>query len=147
MKRKFLVAIVVATLAWKPLPATAAGVCGPILPGWQSARDDLSRPVNVLFLYDKPPAAYPTVRIINGKPTEPQPATPEPPKPPSWNGSPVTPEQVREYVSVTTQMTPPGPVFLLTVSPNADCTEVEQYRHMVKEILGCSAGECVEVDL
>ena len=147
MKRKILVAVVFATLAWMPFPATAAGVCGPILPGWQSARDDLSRPVNVLILYDKPPPAYPTVRIINGKPTEPQPTTPEPPKPPSWNGSPVTPEQVREYVSVTTQMTPPGPVFLLAVSPHADCTEVEQYRHVVQDILACSAGECVEVDL
>lgn len=147
MKRKILVATVVATLACKPFPAMAAGVCGPILPGWQSARGDLSRPVNVLILYDKPPPAYPTVRVINGKPTEPQPTTPVPPKPPSWNGSPVTPEQVREYVTITTQMTPPGPVFLLTVSPKSDCSEVDQYRRMVKQILGCSAGECVEVDL
>ena len=59
----------------------------------------------------------------------------------------MTPEQVREYVSLTAQMTPPGPVFLLTVSPKADCTEVEKYRHMVNDILGCSASECVEVDL
>ena len=147
MQRKILVAMVVAALAWKPLPATAAGVCGPIPPGWQSARDDLSRPVNVLILYDKPPEPYPTIRIVNGKPTQPQPTTPEPPQLPSWNGAPVTPEQVREYLGVTTKMTPPGPVFLLTVFPHADCTEVEQYRRMVKEILGCSAGECAEVDL
>ena len=97
MKRMILVAMVLATLAWKPLPATAAGVCGPILPGWQSARDDLSRPVNVLILYDKTAEPYPIVRILDGKPTQPQPATPMPPKLPSWNGAPVTPEQVREY--------------------------------------------------
>ena len=147
MKQKILVAIAVAALAGKPLPATAAGVCGPILPGWQSARDDLSRLVNVLILYDKTEKPHLVVPVINGKPTKPELTRPEPPKLPSWNGSPVTSQQVREYISLTAKMVPPGPVFLLTVSPDADCTEVEHYRHMAKEILGCSAGECVEVDL
>ncbi len=46
----------------------------------------------------------------------------------------VTEANVREYLSVTTQMKP-IPVFELVVSPGADCREVDIYRNMAKQIL------------
>ena len=104
--------------------STAVGAeptCGPLPVGWQQARSQGHRYVNTLVLNDS--------------------HTPRP----TWNGTPVTDVQVRKYLGVTAAMSPP-PDFLLIVSPNADCRQVETFRRMASEIVKCGPGLCVEVD-
>jgi hypothetical protein len=129
--RKALLVIVMVAVAFLPISAAPAATCGPPSIGWEKSRGDLLRPVNVLILYDKPP---------------PIPASLNKPIVPTWNGSPVTPDQVREYLHVTTMMVP-RPVFLLVISPSADCREVQLFRRIASEVLNCGPGECVEVSL
>ncbi len=93
--------------------------CGTLKAGWQASRSDADVPVNVVVLYG-------------------------PGKPPIWNGTPVTDKQAREYVGITTKMNP-IPVFVLVVSPRADCRQVQAYRSMASRILPCGQGKCVEI--
>lgn len=62
----------------------------------------------------------------------------------TWNGAPVTPKQLREYVQIIDTLKP-SPTLLLIVSPSADCGGVRRLRQMIKETLGCERGQCVEV--
>lgn len=99
--------------------AEGALTCGAIGPGWTQTRSDRARAVNSL-----------AVDGYQGKPI--------------WNGTPVTREDVQEYLGTTAQMSP-QPVFVLIVGPHADCSEVAVYRNMANSILKCGNGLCVEV--
>lgn len=104
------------------VPAASANqVCPSPPPGWDKFRRDRSASANVLALYGQHIS-------------------------PTWNGTPVSAANVRAYFSVTKQMTP-QPIFILLVSPSADCTEVDTYRRMADQTLKCGLGRCVEVDL
>src|ERR1041385_774548 len=97
--------LTVLLLAWScasSVEAEDALTCGPIARGWVQTRADRSRPANSLS--------------IDGSLDR-----------PTWNGAPVTPGEVRQYLSVTARMSP-RPVFLLIVGPHADCGEVAAYR-------------------
>src|SRR5690242_547669 len=92
--------------------AQAAPTCGPRLPGWDGSRVDNAQYVNTLVLYDRGDHS------------------------PTWNGAPVNSGDVRQYLEVTKQMSP-QPIFVLIISPNADCREVDTYRRMASDILKC----------
>lgn len=62
----------------------------------------------------------------------------------TWNGSSVTPKQLREYFQIVKALNP-SPTLVLVVSPSADCGEVRRLRQMIQETLGCNGGQCVEV--
>ena len=96
--------------------------CGPPLQGWATSRDQ-SRIVNTLTLHPS----------IGGT------------LPATWNGTPVQPEHVREYLNLFPSMRKPAPTLLLVVSPQADCSQVQMYRKMVEDVLDCGGGQCVEV--
>ena len=100
--------------------APATQTCGPPEAGWDQFRADLASPVNTLVLYD------------HGN------------RGPTWNGTPVSAENIREYLGVTARMSP-QPVFVLMISPNADCREVDAFRRMASEVLKCASHRCVEV--
>ena len=102
------------------MAAPSAQTCGPPAAGWEHSRKDRESPVNTVVLYDHG----------NHRPT--------------WNGGAVTTDEIRQYLGVTTQMSP-QPVFVLIVSPNADCDEVDAFRRMVSEVLKCGSHHCVEV--
>jgi len=102
--------------------AQAEPTCGPMATGWEQSRVNRAERVNTVVLS----------RRGDGWKT-------------TWNGAPVPIEKVRLYLETTAQMSP-QPVFVLIVSPNADCREVETYRRMASDILKCGAGRCVEVD-
>ena len=95
--------------------------CGPPLQGWATQRDQ-SRIVNTFTLHPS----------IGGT------------LPATWNGTPVQPEHVREYLNLFPGMKP-APTLLLVVSPQADCSQVRLYRQMVEDVLDCGGGQCVEV--
>lgn len=94
----------------------APPACGPALPGWRSTRTEPS----------------PSNMIQRGGAL--------------WNGSPVSVEQVREYLGLVSELKPVAP-FLLVVAPNPDCKEVELYRDLANGVLDCNSGQCVEVGL
>lgn len=100
--------------------AQGARTCGVLAPGWAATRSDRARAVNSL--------------AIDGSQDK-----------PTWNGAPVTPDDVREYLNLTSQMSP-QPVFVLVVGPHADCSEVAVYRRMATDILKCGNGLCVEIN-
>jgi len=100
--------------------AEGPSTCGAIASGWVQTRIDRSTPVNSL-----------AIDGFQDKPT--------------WNGTPVTPDEVRQYLTVTSQMSP-QPVFVLIVGPHADCSEVAVYRRMASNILKCGHGLCVEIN-
>jgi hypothetical protein len=108
-------------------PALSA-TCGPPPFGWGTTRPDATIIKNTVTI----PARSGPARAVQASPT--------------WNGSPVTPQQVREYVELTKSI-PPVPTLLLVVSPAADCAEINMFRQMVNEILDCELGQCVEVSL
>ena len=57
----------------------------------------------------------------------------------------VSPDQVREYTSLTTQVSP-IPTLLLVVTYGTDCAIVSKYRRIIEETLDCqTTGVCVEV--
>ena len=97
-------------------PALAA-TCGGAPSGWKTSRPH-GQVINTLAIDDAKPA--------------------------TWNGSPVTREQVRQYVGLTKELNP-VPTLLLVVSPAADCAEVRTFRQMIDTTLDCKAGQCVEV--
>ena len=100
--------------------------CGPPLSGWKTFRTDKTNAVNTLVLS---PA--------NEGMTRPAGAT--------WNGSGITPDEVRKYISLTTQMRP-IPTLLLVVTYDTDCAIVSKYRRLIDETLDCeTTGVCVEV--
>ena len=101
--------------------STAAPTCGPLLPGWVNTLGKGARYVNTVVLHEKGDRR------------------------PTWNGTPVSDQEVREYLDITTRMSP-QPDFQLIVSPNADCSQVDAYRRMASEILNCKSHLCVEVD-
>jgi len=104
-------------------PASAApaiATCGGPGDGWKTTRSDPGLQVNLV--------------VLNDSGTQ-----------PTWNGITVTEQQVRQYVGITAQMKP-VPVFVLVVSPHADCGEASAYRKMASELLNCEQGKCVEVD-
>ena len=118
MWRIFQTVFVATALTWVTA-VQASPTCGPPLPGWNEARVDSAQEVNTVVLYDRG----------NHSPT--------------WNGTPVNAGQVRQYLEVTKQMSP-QPIFVLIISPNADCDEADAYRRMASDILKCGPGRCVE---
>ena len=113
-------------VAASPPPPHAVWNCGPPVTGWKAFRGDKTNAVNTLVLS---PA--------NEGMTRPAGAT--------WNGAVVTPDQVREYISLTAQMAP-IPTLLLVVTYGTDCAIVSQYRRAIDEKLDCErTGVCVEV--
>ena len=100
--------------------------CGPPLAGWKTFRGDKTNAVNTLVL-----------NPANEGMTRPAGAT--------WNGAVVSPDQVREYTSLTTQVSP-IPTLLLVVTYGTDCAIVSKYRRIIEETLDCqTTGVCVEV--
>jgi hypothetical protein len=118
MWQMFQIAFVATALSWGPV-AQASPTCGPRLHGWDQSRVDSAQQVNTVILYDRHHHS------------------------PTWNGAPVNADQVRQYLEVTKQMSP-QPIFVLIISPNADCHEVDTYRRMASDILKCAPGRCVE---
>ena len=109
-----------------PAFADPAPTCGSPPTGWETLRPDRSQVVNTIILHQK--ASHPHPRVFL----------------PTWNGAPVTPEQVREYVRLTVQMKP-TPTLLLVVSPFADCEQVALFRQIIDETLNCETDQCIEV--
>ena len=110
----------------RPAPPRPVWNCGPPMAGWKTVRADKTDIVNTLVLS---PA--------NGEMTRPAGAT--------WNGGVVTPDQVREYTTLTSQLAP-VPTLLLVVTFGTDCATVSEYRRLIDESLDCeSTGVCVEV--
>ena len=106
-------------------PPKAQACAGPPS-GWVTSRPDKSQVVNTIVIYDK--VSGPMARSSL----------------PTWNGSNVHAGQLREYVTITKQMTP-VPTLLLIVSPHADCEEVQFVRKLVGNVLDCGTDQCVEV--
>jgi len=101
--------------------AQAAPTCGPPATGWaQTLVINHGEQVNTVVIFDRGDHS------------------------PTWNGTPISADNVREYLAMTAQMSP-QPVFLLIVSPLADCHEVDTYRRMATDVLKCGSGRCVEV--
>jgi hypothetical protein len=102
-------------------PAASTTTCGPLNAGWKASRSgpDFDLPVNVVVLHDKG-------------------------HPPTWNGSVITEQQAREYLSFTAKMNP-VPVLVLVVTAGTDCREAEAFRRIASELLPCGQGKCVEV--
>ena len=116
----------ISTLALAASASTAlAGTCGAPPSGWKTSRPDATQVVNVLAIHRQPEGARADAPNL------------------TWNGSPVTQEQVREYVGITRTMNP-APTLLLIVSPSSDCAQVNVLRHMIDETLNCESGQCVE---
>jgi hypothetical protein len=125
LARLATVPIAFGLLAASPPPPRPVWNCGPPLAGWKTFRADKTNAVNTLVL-------SPT----NERMTGPAGAT--------WNGGVVTPDQVREYTSLTTQFAP-IPTWLLVVTYGTDCAIVSKYRRMIDETLDCeTTGVCVE---
>lgn len=118
--RQILPFVLLATVPAIAFAAPAPQTCGPRSAGWKQARGDRVSPVNTVVLYD------------HGN------------HPPTWNGAAVSTENIRQYLGVTAQMSP-QPIFVLIVSPNADCREVDALRRMASEALKCGSHQCVEV--
>lgn len=118
--RQILLFVLLATVPAIAFAAPAPQTCGPRSAGWKQARGDRVSPVNTVVLYD------------HGN------------HPPTWNGAAVSTENIRQYLGVTAQMSP-QPIFVLIVSPNADCREVDALRRMASEVLKCGSHQCVEV--
>lgn len=100
----------------KPGQAT----CGSPPSGWQTTQSDSTRVFNTVGVHGEGDR----VRL-------------------SWNGAPVTPEQVREYVKITKELNP-SPTLILSVAPSAECGEVRRLRQMIDQTLACEDGQCVE---
>ena len=96
LARLAIVTIAFGLVAASPPPALPVWNCGPPLAGWKTFRGDKTNAVNTLVLS---PA--------NEGMTRPAGVT--------WNGAVVTPDQVREYTSLTAQMAP-IPTLLLVVT-------------------------------
>jgi hypothetical protein len=128
LARLATVPIAFGLVAASPPPPRTVWNCGPPLSGWKAFRADRTRPANTLVLS---PA--------NERMTRPAGAT--------WNGAVVTPNEVREYTSLTTQLGPPRiTTLVLVVTHGTDCAIVSKYRRMIDEILDCeTTGVCVEV--
>ena len=113
-------------VAANPTPPPAVWNCGPPQSGWKTFRADRTSPANTLVLS---PA--------NEGMTRPAGAT--------WNGSVITPDEVREYTSLTTQFSR-SQHWCLCVTYRTDCAIVSKYRRMIDEIVDCeTSGVCVEV--
>jgi len=113
-------------VAASPPPPRPVWNCGPPLAGWKTVRADRTTAANTLVLS---PA--------HDGMTRPAGAT--------WNGAVVSPDQVREYTSLTTQVSP-IPTLLLVVTYGTDCAIVSKYRRIIEETLDCqTTGVCVEV--
>jgi len=126
LARLFIVPIAAGLLAAGPPPPRPVWNCGPPLAGWTTLRADRTKAVNTLVLSP----AYERM-------TRPAGAT--------WNGAVVTPDQVREYTKLTTQMTP-TPTLLLVVTYGTDCSIVSKYRRLIETTVNCEkTGVCVEV--
>ena len=109
-----------------PPPPPPAWNCGPPLTGWKNARTKEQTVVNTIVL-------SPGSQGMSG------------PAGISWNGSALTIDQVREYVTLSKQLLP-VPTLVLVVTYGANCREVAEYRHLIDETLDCEAsGVCVEV--
>ena len=95
--------------------------CAVKRPHWASARDPASNlPTNILTIHAGGAA-------------------------PTWNGDPVLPQQILEYLKLIKTM---QPTFMLLVThPNASCAEILRYRGLIEHHLGCSPGRCGEVNL
>lgn len=126
--RAFLAVSALAFAALAPAAAATAGsaTCGSPPAGWKTSPPASTQVVNTVAVRGK--ATVPSARHLL----------------PTWNGASVTPDQVREYVRVTTLMKP-VPTLLLVVSPSADCGEVGRLRKMIDETLDCGKGQCVEL--
>lgn len=64
----------------------------------------------------------------------------------TWNGSPITETQLRQYLDITTQMSP-QPVLVLSYSAQTQSTRIEAIRSVIEEILQCTPANCREVAL
>ena len=127
LARLATVPIAFGLVAASPPPPRPVWNCGPPPAGWKTFRADRTKAVNTLVLS---PA--------NQGMTSPAGAT--------WNGAVVTLDQVREYTSLTTQVSP-TPTLVLVVTYGTDCTIASKYRRMIEETLACKkTGVCVEVN-
>jgi len=126
LTRLAFVPIAFGLVAASPPPPRPVWNCGPPLAGWKTVRADRTKAANTLVLSPAHEAM-----------TRPAGAT--------WNGAVVTPDEVREYTSLTSQMLP-IPTLLLVVTYGTDCAIVSKYRRMIDEALNCeTTGVCVEV--
>ena len=126
LARLAAVLIAFGLVAASPPPPRPVWNCGPPLVGWKTIRADRTNAVNTLVLSPAHEAM-----------TRPAGAT--------WNGGEVTPDQVREYTSLTRQVLP-IPTLLLVVTYGTDCAIVSKYRRMIDETLDCeTTGVCIEI--
>ena len=110
--------LAIAALTPAAASAPRSATCGSPPAGWKTSQPDKTQVVN-------------TVAIQKGTVL-------------TWNGAPVTPKQLREYVQIIDTLKP-SPTLLLIVSPSADCGRVRRLRQMIQETLECESGQCVEV--
>jgi hypothetical protein len=126
LTRLAFIPIAFALVAASPTPPLPLWNCGPPLAGWKTVRADRTNAANTLVLSP----AHEGMRRPAGA---------------TWNGAVVTPDQVREYTSLTSQVLP-IPTLLLVVTYGTDCAIVSKYRRMIDEILNCETTDvCVEV--
>ena len=58
-----------------------------------------------------------------------------------WNGEPVPFDTLRQYLEVTTTMSPVPPLTL-RVAPEDNCNRVREVVNMIEEVVDCSGGTC-----
>ena len=62
-----------------------------------------------------------------------------------WNGTEVSEDQVREYLTLIPRMSSAN-VTVLKANPAVNCAVIQRLRKTMDETLTCSAAKCVEVD-
>ncbi|NJC05672.1 DNA-binding CsgD family transcriptional regulator [Sphingomonas kaistensis] len=62
----------------------------------------------------------------------------------TWNGAPITEDQLRQYLDITTQMSP-QPVLVFSYSPETKSARVETVRSVIEGVLQCTPRNCREV--
>ena len=58
-----------------------------------------------------------------------------------WNGTRVAADSVRQYLEITTQMSPP-PVFKIEAHPAAPCAAVAEAVAIADDVLDCTPRQC-----
>jgi hypothetical protein len=63
-----------------------------------------------------------------------------------WNGSPITETQLRQYLEITTQMSP-QPTLVFSYSAQTKPARIDAIRRLIEAVLQCTPSNCREVTL
>lgn len=63
-----------------------------------------------------------------------------------WNGTQITEANLRQYLDITTQMSP-QPVLVLSYSAQTKSARIEVIRSVIEEVLQCTPSNCRELTL